>query len=78
MLHICVPSRNGYKGWAFRGRGATLDRSGSECLEVEEVMLDRKISKKLKGKFLRACYTGLPVWSGDSVIDSTTTEAASL
>ena len=28
-----VPWRNGYGGWAFRGRGATSDTSGSECLE---------------------------------------------
>ena len=34
--------------------------------------MDRKISKKLKGKVL-------PVWSGDSGVDrTTTTEAASL
>ena len=47
--------------------------------KVEGVMLDRKVSKKLKGKVLRTCYTGMPVWSGDSGIDrTTTTEAASL
>ena len=37
-------------------------------------MLDRKISKKLKGKVLRACVT--PAWSGDSGIDRTTTTEA--
>ena len=47
--------------------------------KVEGVMLDRNFLKKLKGKVLRACYTGMPVWSGDSGVDrTTTTEAASL
>ena len=47
--------------------------------KVEGVMLDRTFSKKLKGKVLRACYTGMPVWSGDSGVGrTTTTEAASL
>ena len=34
------------------------DTSRSECLEKGRgVMLDRKISKKLKGKVMRACVT---------------------
>ena len=32
---LCVPWRNGYGGWAFSGRGAKSDTSGSECLEKE-------------------------------------------
>ena len=47
--------------------------------KVEGVMMDRNISKKLKGKVLRACYTGMPVWSGDSGVDRTAkTEAERL
>ena len=52
------------------------DTSGSECLEKGHVR--QKISKKLKGKVLRACYTSMRVWSGDSGVDRTTTEASSL
>ena len=45
--------------------------------KVEGVMFDRKCFKKLKGNILRD--TGMPVLSGDSSIDrTTTTEAASL
>ena len=42
-------------------------------------MLDRKISKKLKGKVQSASVTPvyMPVWSGDSGVDRTT-EAANL
>ena len=58
---LCVPWRNGYGGWAFRGRSATSDTSGSECLEKGRGSyvgpLEQKFFKKLKGKVLRACLT---------------------
>ena len=44
--------------------------------KVEGVMLDRKISKKLKGSPENMCYTSMPVWSGDSGVDRTTTTEA--
>ena len=48
-----------------------MDTSGSKCLEKGR----GKISKMLKGKVLRACVTpSMPVWSGDSGINRTTTE----
>ena len=56
-----------------------LQAGANASRKVEGVMLDRQISKKLKGKVLRTCYTSMPVWSGDSGVDrTTTTEAASV
>ena len=48
--------------------------------KVEGVMLDRtKIEKAERESPERVCYTGMPVWSGDTDVDrTTTTEAASL
>ena len=45
--------------YAFSGKSAMSDTSGSKCIEKGRgrVMLDRKISKKLKGKVLRTCVT---------------------
>ena len=54
-------------------------QAGARARKVEGVMLDRKISKKLKGKLLRTCVTPACLWSGDSGVDrTTTTEAASV
>ena len=45
-------------GWAFKGRVRRRIQSGANAWrKVEGVMLDRKISKKLKGKVVRACVT---------------------
>ena len=46
--------------------------------KVEGVMLDRTISKKLKGKGLRACVTPACLCGLESVVRTTTTEAANL
>ena len=46
---------NGYGGWAFRGRTATSDSSGSECLEKGKPSPVGQ--KKLKGKVMRTCVT---------------------
>ena len=55
---LCVPWRNGYRGWTFSGRSATSDTSGSEYLEKgRESHVGQKNSKQLKGKVLRTCVT---------------------
>ena len=66
--------------WAFRGRSATSDTSESECLEkgrgshVGQIILKKAERESPES----VCYTGMPVWSGDSGVDrTTTTEAAS-
>ena len=42
-------------------------------------MLERKNSKKAERESPESvCYTGMPVWSGDSGVDRTATEAACL
>ena len=65
---------------AFRGRGATSNTSGSECLEKGRGShVGQKNFKKAERESPESmCYTGMPVWSGDSGVDRTTTEAASL
>ena len=48
---------------------------------VEEVMVDRRISKRLKGKVMSTCqcHTGMPVRNGNLGTDRiTTTKAASV
>ena len=77
---LCVPWRNGYGGWAFRGRSATSDTSGSECLEKGRGSYVGPLEQNI---FLKAerespesvSYTSMPVWSGDSGVDRTTTAA---
>ena len=47
--------------------------------KVEGVMLDRKKKKADKESPENMCYTSMPIWSGDSGVDrTTTTEAASV
>ena len=78
---MCVPWRNGYVGWAFRGRGATSDISGSECLEKRRgnCVGQTNFVKAERESPESVCYTGMPLWSGDSGVDiTTTTEAARL
>ena len=57
-----------------------LDTSGSKCLGKGSMSnVGQKHFKKAERESLESmCYTGMPVWSGDSGNDITTTEAASL
>ena len=72
--------KNGYGGWAFRGRSATLDTSGSKCLEKSRGshVGQKNFKKAERVRPENVCYTSMPVWSGDSGVDRTATEAASL
>ena len=55
---LCVPWRNGYRGWTFSGRSVTSETCGSEYLEKgRESHVGQKNSKQLKGKVLRTCVT---------------------
>ena len=67
----------GYGGWAFRGRSETLHTSGSECLEKRRGshVGQKRFEKAERESPECACYTDMPVWSGDSGIDRTTTTA---
>ena len=69
-----------YGGLAFSGRSATSDTSGSECLEKGRgSYVGQKNFKKAEMESPEnMCYTSMPVWSGDSGVDRTTTEAASV
>ena len=53
---------------------------GCKCMEEGGgVMVDRKISRKLKGKVVMSCVTlALPLQCGDGGTDRETTEAAGL
>ena len=62
-------------------RSATSDTSGSECLEKGRGShVGQKNFKKAERESPEnMCYTSMPVWSGDSGVDrTTTTEAASV
>ena len=67
-IRLDVPWRNSYGGWAFRGRSATSDTSGSECLEKGRGShVGQHFFLKAEGESPESvCYTGMPVWSGDS------------
>ena len=71
---------NGYGRWTFSGRSATSDTSGSEYLEIgRENHVGQKDFKKFERESPEnVCYTSMPVWSGDSGVERTTTEAASV
>ena len=57
-MRICVPWRNGYgDGHSEVGVRRWIQEGAIAWRKVEGVELDRKNSKKLKGKVLRACFT---------------------
>ena len=71
----------GYRGWAFKGRSETSHTSGRECLEEcrGSHVGQKRFEKAERESPECACYTGMPVRSGDSgIVRTTTTAAASL
>ena len=80
-MALFIAWRNGYGGWAFRGRGATSDPRGGECLEKGSHVGQTNFEKAERESPESVCYTGRPAWSGEGSIDITTTttkQAASL
>ena len=63
---------------AFRGRSATWDTRGSECLKKGRGSnVGQKMFEKAEMECHESvCYTGMSVWSGDSSLDRTTPATA--